>query len=780
VANGLSAGGCIAQSGASFHEVGWLPLALAALALVGFLIALLAWRRPQRLVRAILWPAATLLYRIRVSGKVHIPRRGPALLVSNHVSFIDALLVFWAQRRMIRFVIWAPFMHWPFLRWFLHIVRVIPIDGTAGPRSILKSLRLASEALAAGDVVCLFAEGGITRTGFLLPFHRGMEQILKHTPAPVIPVCLDHIWGSIFSYRGGRFFWKWPQRLPYPVSVSFGEALPPTATALEVRQAIQRLSAESAIARSGERPLVHRQFLRMATRHPFRTCMIDSTNHDRVLSYGAVAAATRILAKRLAPLLGDAPMVGVWLPSSVGGAIANMTLAMLGKTSVDLNYTSSAEAIQSAARQCGLRHVLTSRLFTHKLPLRLSDVECIYLEDFRKTVSAAERIRTFLAVALLPARYLEWRWHLSGHAPDDIVTVIFSSGSTGDPKGVMLSHRNLAANAESVVQAIDPGPRDRLLGILPFFHSFGYTVTIWVPLQVGASLVYHADPRQGKEIGDLCRRHRCTILLTTPTFLRLWMKRCQPNDFASLRILMCGAEKLPLPLAEEFREKFGVQPLEGYGCTELAPVATANVPDWESGNVRQVGNKPGSIGQPIPGVAARIVEPESLRPVGANSEGLILFKGANVMKGYLNRPEATAAVIRDGWYLTGDIGRFDDEGFITITDRLSRFSKIGGEMVPHQRIEDELHQILGTSDRICVVSAVPDERRGERLVVLHTPLNAGFDQAGLARTLGTRGLPNLWLPGSRDFFVVPELPVLGSGKVDLKRVKELALEMTRG
>jgi acyl-[acyl-carrier-protein]-phospholipid O-acyltransferase/long-chain-fatty-acid--[acyl-carrier-protein] ligase len=508
--------------------------------------------------------------------------------------------------------------------------------------------------------------------------------------------------------------------------------------------------------------------------------MIDSTNHDKVLSYGAVVAATRILGKRLAPLLGDAQMVGIWLPSSVGGAIANITLAMLGKTSVDLNYTSSAEAIQSAALQCGLRHVLTSRLFTHKLPLRLPDVEFIYLEDFRKAVSTAERIRTFLAVVLLPARFLEWRWNLSGHGPDDIVTVIFSSGSTGDPKGVMLSHRNLAANAESVVQAIDPGPRDRLLGILPFFHSFGYTVTIWVPLQVGASLIYHTDPRQGKEIGDICRRHRCTILLTTPTFLRLWMKRCQPNDFVSLRILMCGAEKLPLPLAQEFREKFTVQPLEGYGCTELSPVATANVPDWEGGNVRQVGNRPGSIGQPIPGVAARIVEPESLTPLAAGKEGLILFKGANVMKGYLNRPEATAAVIRDGWYMTGDIGRFDDEGFITITDRLSRFSKIGGEMVPHQKIEDELHQILGTSERICVVSAVPDERRGERLVVLHTPLNAGFDQASLARTLGTRGLPNLWLPGSRDFFMIPELPVLGSGKVDLKRVKEMALAMTSG
>src|SRR5262249_12504675 len=233
---------------------------------------------------------------------------------------------------------------------------------------------------------------------------------------------------------------------------------------------------------------------------------------------------------------------------------------------------------------------------------------------------------------------------------------------------------------------IDPGPRDRLLGILPFFHSFGYTVTLWVPLQVGASLVYHADPRQGKEIGELCKKYRCTIFLTTPTLLRFCARRAEPDDFKTVRILMLGAEKMPPGLAQEFKEKFGVQPLEGYGCTELSPAAVVNVPDWENNGTRQIGNKPGTIGQPLPGIAASIVDPETWKPMPTGQPGMLLIYGGSVMEGYLGKPEATREAIRDGWYVTGDIAKYDDDGFITITDRLSRFSKIGGEMVPHQKI----------------------------------------------------------------------------------------------
>jgi acyl-[acyl-carrier-protein]-phospholipid O-acyltransferase/long-chain-fatty-acid--[acyl-carrier-protein] ligase len=260
--------------------------------------------------------------------------------------------------------------------------------------------------------------------------------------------------------------------------------------------------------------------------------------------------------------------------------------------------------------------------------------------------------------------------------------------------------------------------------------------------------------------------------------LRFCLKRCEPGDFSTLRLLMCGAEKLPQALAQEFKEKFGVLPLEGYGCTELSPAAIVNVPDQEMHGFRQVGNKPGTIGQPIPGVASRVVNPDTFEPLPPGQEGLLLVYGANVMAGYLGNPEATREAVRDGWYVTGDVAKYDEDGFITITDRVSRFSKVGGEMVPHQKVEDELHTILGTSERTCVVTAVPDESKGERLVVLHLALN-GLDVHQLWQRLSGRGLPNLYVPKERDFFEIPEVPILGTGKLDLKRIKEMALERAR-
>jgi acyl-[acyl-carrier-protein]-phospholipid O-acyltransferase/long-chain-fatty-acid--[acyl-carrier-protein] ligase len=342
----------------------------------------------------------------------------------------------------------------------------------------------------------------------------------------------------------------------------------------------------------------------------------------------------------------------------------------------------------------------------------------------------------------------------------------------------MLSHRNVVANALSMVQLIPLTRHDRLLGVLPFFHSFGYTVTLWTPLQVGMSSVYYPDPRTAKEIGELCRKYRCKLFLTTPTFLRFCLRKCDPGDFASLHTLICGAEKLPVSLAEEFKEKFGILPGEGYGCTELSPVVSTNLPDRVLDGVRYVLNKPGSIGQPIPGVAVRLVNPdrkEEVLPPG--QEGLLLVYGANVMRGYLDRDELTRKAILDGWYVTGDMARIDEDGFVFLTGRLSRFAKVGGEMVPLERVEEELHALLGTTERLLAVTCVPDEARGERLVVLYVSLN-NQEPRTLARGLMASGLPNLWVPGERDFFAVEELPVLGSGKLDLKRVQEMALEIT--
>jgi acyl-[acyl-carrier-protein]-phospholipid O-acyltransferase / long-chain-fatty-acid--[acyl-carrier-protein] ligase len=275
----------------------------------------------------------------------------------------------------------------------------------------------------------------------------------------------------------------------------------------------------------------------------------------------------------------------------------------------------------------------------------------------------------------------------------------------------------------------------------------------------------------------LCREHQCTIFLSTPTFLRFYLRQCDPGDFKSVRLLYCGAEKLPIRLARDFQKKFGILPLEAYGCTELSPAAAANIRDREVEGFKQIGYKPGSIGMPLPGVAARVVDPDTGEPLEADEEGMLQIYGPNVMKGYLGRPDLTAKAIRDGWYVTGDVAKIDEDGFITITGRLSRFAKTGGEMVPLERLEDEIHAILQTSERICFVSCVPDEARGERLIVLHLPLD-GPDPRTICDQLSKRGLPNLWVPAERDFYLVAELPILGSGKVDSQRLRELAFERT--
>jgi acyl-[acyl-carrier-protein]-phospholipid O-acyltransferase/long-chain-fatty-acid--[acyl-carrier-protein] ligase len=753
----------------------WWIVALVVLALAGLAI----WQRHRVLVRLPLWLLRHTLYRVYVHGVENLPAQGAALLVANHVSYIDALLILAAQKRLVRFVIWAPMMGIPFLRWILRAGRVIPIDGTAGPRAIISALRTAGDALAQGELVGIFAEGGITRTGFLLPFQRGFEQIVKRWPAPIIPVYLDHVWGSIFSFQHRRFFWKWPTRIPYRVHIAFGKPLPATASAFEVRQAMQKLSAESAIRRAPERRPVHRQFVRIACRRPFLPCIVDPNNPRKpVFRYSEVLVGAKLLTNLLRPRLVDDKMIGVWLPPSLGGAVANIAVAFLGKTAVNLNYTATPGVIRSEVRQCGIRRVLTAHPFTEKVPLDLGpDVELMYLDDFRKQISTWQRIRALLGILLLPAFVQEhWILKLGGHTVDGLAAVIFSSGSTGEPKGVMLTHSNIAANAESMIQAIDPGPKDRLFGILPFFHSFGYTVTLWVPLQVGASTIYYPNPLQAKEIGELCRKYRGTIFLSTPTFLRSFIRRCDPGDFLSLRLLMCGAEKLPRAVADDFQKKFSVPAYEGYGCTELSPAAIVNVPDFHDERIRQVGNKPGTIGQPLSGVAAKIIHRETRQPLPPGQEGLLLVHGANVMKGYLDRDDLTRAKIIDGWYVTGDLARMDEDGFITITGREERFAKVGGEMVPLEKVEEELHAILNTSDRVCAVTAIPDERKGERIVVLHLPLD-GMDVNQLWRKLNERGLPNIYVPGPRDFFLVDELPVLGSGKLDLKKCKERAMEL---
>ena len=485
-----------------------------------------------------------------------------------------------------------------------------------------------------------------------------------------------------------------------------------------------------------------------------------------------------ILARRLVPLWEGQQVVGTLLPPSVGGALVNYAAALSGRTIVNLNYTTGKAVLESCAQRAGLQTVVTSRTFLEKVNLE-PPATPIYIEDYRGFHGFMEVFNAVLVARLLPARWVA-RYCGAGRQPvthDSLATIIFSSGSTGEPKGVMLTHANITADVESFHRGLRILPEDRMLGTLPFFHSFGYTVSLWGSIFYPFGVIYHLSPLDVKTIGELCEKHGVTIVVTTPTFLQHYLLRIPPAQFGSINCVITGAEKLSDSLRVAFRDRFGVEPLQGYGTTECAPVVSTNVDDYRQAGIHQVGHKPGSIGHPLPGIAARIVHPESGEMLPPGQSGLLLIKGANVMQGYLGLPEKTAEVLRDGWYNTGDVAYLDEDGFIFITDRLSRFSKIGGEMVPHIRIEEQLHKVLGLSEQRMVVTAVPDEKKGEQLVVLHTLEER--DLGGLQEKLAEDGMPNLWMPRRENFFKVEAIPVLGSGKLDLQAIRKTAQERVK-
>jgi acyl-[acyl-carrier-protein]-phospholipid O-acyltransferase / long-chain-fatty-acid--[acyl-carrier-protein] ligase len=809
-ANLLSFVGVFLASGAHWLLAQQFQLSPRHIFLVGGLMTLagaiyVLFLLPDALLRFVLWALTRTLYRIRIDGRDHIPERSGALFVCNHVSWVDALLLIASTDRNVRFLMFKDIYEQRWINPFCRILRVIPVSSEQRPRELLKSLQAASDAIRNGEVVCIFAEGEITRIGQLLPFRHGFERIMKDLDAPIIPIALDGVLGSPSSFKHGKFVWRLPPRIPYPVTVSFGQPLPANATAFTVRQAVQELQADAWCHRRDRMETLPRQFVRTARRHPRRFAMADAQNAE--VNFGTALVRTIFLARRLKKIWTGQQMVGLLLPPSVPGALVNYAAMLCGKVPVNLNYTLSAESLASCAKQCDIKTVLTSRAFLEKVKLTVPG-ELVYLEDVvgterrfpdRPDVESADqlaepkfgvpsalgKLTAFLMAKFLPVSLLE-RVLASNRKSaivnrkslDDLATVIFSSGSTGEPKGVMLSHYNIVSNAEQLEQVFGLNKSDRLLGVLPFFHSFGFTGTLAIPAATGVGVAFHANPLDTKTIGPLVRKHAVTFLLATPTFLQIYLRGCAPGDLGSVRFVMTGAEKLPERLAIAFEEKFGIRPLEAYGCTECSPAVTVNAHDFRAAGFRQVGAKRGTIGHPLPGVSVRIVDvnnPRSEISLPLGEPGLLLVRGPNVMVGYLGRPEKAAEVLLDGWYVTGDVALVDEDGFVQITDRLSRFSKIGGEMVPHIKIEERLHELAGVTGQTFVVTGVPDEKKGERIVVLHKL--AEKDLQTCLEKFAACDLPNLWKPKAESFFRVENFPMLGTGKLDLRGVKETAARL---
>jgi len=742
-------------------------ISLATFGATVFLMTLL----PEALLGLVSVLITRVLFRVRIIGEGRIPAHGPALIVSNHISMVDALLIRAVSPRPIRFLVWKEIFDNPLVGYFLKIMNAIPVSSDQRPRALIASLTRAAEALKAGELVCTFTDGGVTRPGLPLPAQRGFRYVLDKAPVPIVPINLDGVWGSIFSYEKKRFIWSWPREIPYRVRVAIGRSLPPNATKHQLRQAVQALGADCAIAKAERARPLHHRFVRYARRHWRQFCVADATTEP--LKFGRTLIGAIVLARRLRRFWGDQTMVGVYLPPSVGAVLANAAATLSGRTTVNLNYTSGPQVLRHCIEQCNLRTIVTARIFLERLgqePPR----GAVFLDDLRKQKPRlTEMIGGLLAARYLPIGLLERYCGARGRpAAGDLATVIFSSGSTGVPKGVMLTHFNVGANIESFEQAVSLWPDDRIIGFLPFFHSFGYTTTLWGALHIGYGVIHHPNPLEAKAIGDLVEKYGVTVLIGTPTFLQQYIRRVEPKKFRSLEFVLTGAEKMPLRVAEGFEEKFGVYVHEGYGTTECAPVVSTNVDEYRSKGHHTIGNRRGSVGHPVPGVALKITDPETGEELAEGRPGMIHVRGPNIMKGYLSLPEKTAAVLKDGWYETGDIGLIDEDGFLLITDRLARFSKIGGEMVPHVRIEEELHRAVGAADQVFAVTSVEDPYRGERLVVLTTLAELALDD--LINHLADAGLPNLWIPRKNMFFRVEAFPILGTGKLNLSEVRQLA------
>lgn len=524
-------------------------------------------------------------------------------------------------------------------------------------------------------------------------------------------------------------------------------------------------------------------FVHQVKLKPHALAVSDSTGLS--FTYEQLFVRALILANLLCNKLSAVKQVGILLPPSVGAVVANVALALLGKTSVNLNYTTGEKVLDSCVEQCQLEYIISSHRVVEKLGLN-PKASVIYLEDLKEEVGVLEKIKSWIEATLMPEVILGellpgLAWHHQESAKpfpstNDAATIIFTAGSTGEAKGVLLSHSNLLSNIQAIRQQGHILPNEIVLGVIPFFHSFGLTMTLWACLCLGEMVVYHYDPFDAKRIGELCQKFQATTLVCTPTMMNSYIRRCTPEQFKSLRNCIVGGEKLKHHLVVDIQTKLGITPLEGYGLAETSPVITCNVPGTVTlADGRTIdGTRIGTVGLPVPGTQVCILDLDSRFKLPSNREGLINVKGPQVMLGYLNRPKETNAVLKDGWFSTGDVGYLDEDGFLTITGRLSQFSKIGGEMVPHLAVEDALISVSGYDDQTFSVTCIPDSKRGERLAVAYCQVDEKPEQ--LVAKLRASDIPRLWIPDSADFVLIDKLPVLPNGKRDLKKIKEIVLK----
>ena len=727
-----------------------------------------------RFIELIAVAVARLLYRVRSNGAAQFPATGGVLLIANHLSYVDPVLLQLACPRPIRFLSYQGLQENILLDWVFRLSGCIPISRTRSSAGLRRAIR----ALRAGEVVALFPEGQISRTGQLMPLMRGFEVVARRAGVPVVPAFIDGVWGSVFSFAGNKYLWKSPRLMPTPVFVQFGAPLPPErAEPILARKALLDLGVLAFDERPGLRRHLGRECVQSLAKRPWHVEIVDRTAERRPVTSAQLLATAAAYSRHLRRTVPD-KRVGIVLPPSAGAFIANLAVMCAGKIPVNLNFTAGKAALDASMKIGGVTTVITADLVRLKVPAFPWPERTLDLRREIEAMGGKKAILPWLLAAwILPNQWYASLLGLPKTGDRAEAGLLFTSGSSGEPKGVALTHRNILANCAQISSLSILPQSCSLLGCLPIFHSFGFTVTLWYPMIRGCRVVTVPSPLDTRRIIDAIREEQATVLIGAPTFIRPILRKAQPGELRSLDLVVTGAEKLPDDLYKAFMETFHIEILQGYGLTETTPASNINQPNppvTTDTAEAQVAKKAGSTGRLLPAMTVRIVHPETGEEVPAGEQGIVWFKGANVFSGYLDDPQKTSAAFSDGWFVTGDLGRLDEEGFLFIEGRLSRFSKIGGEMIPHGTVEQTIAEVLGLDQSegpVVAVMGVPDKAKGEALVLLTT---VEIPPDMLREKLAAVGFANLWIP--KVIHRVPTIPVLGTGKLDLKRCRDVALE----
>jgi acyl-[acyl-carrier-protein]-phospholipid O-acyltransferase/long-chain-fatty-acid--[acyl-carrier-protein] ligase len=523
--------------------------------------------------------------------------------------------------------------------------------------------------------------------------------------------------------------------------------------------------------------LAYESFVSLASR-PRQELIVDRSLQRRSMKSGFLLAVSFMLSRRLTDWTSKT-RVGILFPPGLGAYIANLAVVLAGKVPVNLNFTLGASSAAACLQKADVDCLLTTERVQHKFPhFPWPESGIIDLVEEMKSMPKAKALALLSWIHLCPAKLLAKILKVPAEGGELEAGLLFTSGSAGEPKGVVLTHRNILANCAQIDATGLLPVSEKVIANLPIFHSFGFTVTLWYPLLRGCSVVTLTSPLDVKKVAEAIKAESATILIGTPTFLKPYMKSIEAEQLASLKYVVAGAEKTPEGFTDAWEAHFGSLYLEGYGLTETSPVVSINTP-WMPKGVNYPGgstegSRRGSVGRMMPGHAARILNPDTMEDIEVTAVGLLMLKGPNIFRGYLGEPERTAEVKQDEWFITGDLARFDEDGFLFIEGRLSRFSKIAGEMVPHGTVEEvlvEAYNLLDAEQPILVVAGRPDEAKGEALVILAT-MDLELDD--VREKLSAAGLTNLWIP--KEIKRVEVIPTLATGKIDLRKVQDLASE----